>query len=162
MLEPRPTISSSYAAPDDELRLHEMQSAVQDVRVDEPDNGQHDAQPVLHGAGVLSGAVDGFATHYGAHYEGSPLGCTGQPYRSADPTIAASAWRPDGSRAYECGDVLEVCGPGGCAVVTVVDACPGCWWDRETGASTIDLSEAGSALACGTPSSCAVTIRRVR
>ena len=109
---------------------------------------------------AVGDAVWGWVTHYGESYEGGKLGCgfsaPDSPfgdgrYHSDDSTIAASAWRSDGSRAYPCGSLLRVSGPAGSIVVMVVDACPGCWWDQDTGGNTLDLSEAGSAIVCGTP-----------
>lgn len=100
-------------------------------------------------------AVAGKVTHYGESYNGQPLGCTGRPYSSSDATIAASAWRPDGSRPYRCGQLLYVAGPAGGITVTVQDACPGCAWNH------IDLSESGIEAVCGGRFTCAVTITRI-
>ena len=88
--------------------------------------------------------MDGWATYYGESYNGQPLGCGTGLYRSEDDSIAASAWRPDGSRAYECGARLRITGPGGSHVVTVQDACPGCDWN------IIDLSESANRRVCAT------------
>ena len=97
----------------------------------------------------------GWATFYGPDYEGGTLGCAGFGlYDSGDATIAASAYdEATGARPYACGAQLEVCGPAGCAVVTVKDACPGC------SVNVMDLSDAANALVCGGPAhTCQVTI----
>jgi hypothetical protein len=99
--------------------------------------------------GAAMGVVEGLATHYCADYErcpyrGQSLGCPGAgTYSPDDPTIVATAWRPDGSRPFPCGAVLHVCGGAGCLVGTVQDACPGCGW------TTLDLSEAAFERVCG-------------
>ena len=101
--------------------------------------------------------VHGWVTHYGYQYEGLPLGCGYGPYRSADPTIAASAYDlSTGARPYQCGQQLEVCGDNACQVVVVKDACPGCGWNQ------LDLSESAKLIVCGQlHDNCGVSIRRL-
>jgi len=125
--------------------------------------GQRVSAQTLAAAALDAATVGGWATHYGESYRGQPLGCGAGVYDPADPTIAAAAAPPGEGRVYPCGALLRVCGLGGCADVVVVDSCPGCWWDRETGASTLDLSEAASAIVCGTEGggTCRVTITRL-
>src|SRR5207249_7583931 len=97
--------------------------------------------------------VGGFATHYGAQYEGQTLGCGGF-YRSADPSIIAVGPAREGD--WPCGQPLRVCGAAGCLTGTRQDGCPGCT------AYVIDLSEAGLAAVCGVATgSCPVTIEVV-
>lgn len=101
----------------------------------------------LSAAGADQGAqqgliLHGHATHYGASYNGQPLGCGTGVYDSNDPTIAAVS--PARYEEWPCGTELLVCGPGGCTIVTRQDACPGCY------ANLIDLSEAANRLVCAT------------
>lgn len=97
-------------------------------------------------------AIQGYATHYGPSYNGSPLGCAGYGvYRSGDPTIVAVG--PARYREWPCGTLLRLCGPAGCAVVVRKDSCPGC------GPYLLDLSEAANTAVCGsTPHTCRVSI----
>jgi hypothetical protein len=97
---------------------------------------------------------EGYATHYGEQFNGSPLGCSGLPYSSYDETIIAvsihSQW------AWPCGTMMRVCGWAGCIIGYRQDTCPGC------GAAHIDLSEAGIARTCGEGShGCYVTFDAV-
>lgn len=100
----------------------------------------------------LSGGTSFTVTHYGASYNGSPLGCTGRLYSSGDPSIVATAWRPDGSRTFPCGTVLRLSGPSGTILGVVQDACPGCGWYH------LDLSEAGILAVCGGYGTCTVQV----
>lgn len=113
------------------------------------------------------GAVAGYATYYGASYNGGPLGCgvafavrgTGI-YSSDDDSIAASAWNPATGHTYGCGTRLRLTGPGGSHIVTVQDACPGCQ------PNVIDLSESANRRVCATAAipyehTCQVTIERL-
>jgi hypothetical protein len=105
------------------------------------------------------GLISGQATHYGESYNGQPLGCAGAGlYSSNNPNIAAVS--PARYQEWPCGTKLRLCGPGGCAVVTRVDSCPGCY------ANLIDLSESANMLVCATerypyPHTCSVTIEVV-
>lgn len=103
------------------------------------------------------GGIEGSVSYYHPRYIGGPLGCGGGAYDPGDVSIAASAWRADGSRAFACGAVLIVCSGLGCIRVVVMDACPGCAWNR------LDLSEAGFRILCGELSRgvCGVRIERV-
>jgi hypothetical protein len=108
-------------------------------------------------APIATREANGFVTNYGEAYEDLPLGCPGYGvYHSADATIAASAYDlATGARAFQCGTVLELCGVGGCQVVIVKDACPGCAWNQ------LDLSEAAKVAVCGdVRNNCAVSIER--
>lgn len=89
----------------------------------------------------VSPVFEGFVTHYGVSYNGSPMGCTGLPYSSDNETIIAVG--PMNSGEWPCGTQLRVCGVAGCFVGVRQDSCPGCT------AYVLDLSEAGIALACG-------------
>jgi len=111
-------------------------------------------------AEAQGGLISGQATHYGESYNGQPLGCAGAGlYSSDNPNIAAVS--PARYQEWPCGTKLRLCGPGGCAVVTRVDSCPGCY------ANLIDLSESANRLVCATerypyPHTCAVTIEVLR
>ena len=158
--------------------LSEVQAAVRDDAGEaDADGTAGEAEPVLPGADEtgegLSGAAGagaaaadpgsrvlaGFATHYGAEYEGSPMGCPSadgrsRPYRGEDATIVAVS--PDRDGEWYCGRELRVSGPAGSIVVTRQDSCPGC------AANVLDLSEAGNALVCGAPPhTCRVTIEEL-
>lgn len=103
---------------------------------------------------ALGTQVSGSATHYGASFNGSPMGCGGV-YSSSDATIIAVS--PARYAEWPCGTSLQVCGAAGCIVGLRKDACPGC------GPNQIDLSEAGLAQVCGpAASSCSVTIKPLR
>ena len=94
--------------------------------------------------------TDGYATYYGLTYNGQPLACGGV-YASSDSRILAV-----GPALYglPCGAEVEVCGPGGCAIVERRDSCPGC------SANVLDLSEAANELVCGAPPhTCRVVFR---
>jgi hypothetical protein len=87
------------------------------------------------------GVVEGSATHYGASYEGQPLGCAGHGvYRGADFSIVAVGYG-DGRR-WPCGTELVICSAG-CIRAVRQDTCPGC------GTGHVDLSEAGFEAVCG-------------
>lgn len=95
--------------------------------------------------------IDGTATHYGAAYNGSPMGCGGR-YSSDDVSIVAVG--PSRYAAWPCGTQLVIDGPEGSIVVTRQDSCPGC------APNMVDLSEAGSVAVCGAPAhTCRVEIR---
>lgn len=110
-------------------------------------------------------AIQGAATHYGAGYQGSRMGCAGAgSYDTANPRILAVAphhYEPrPGYEHWPCGTMFEITGPCGTSACTLVtprtDSCPGC------APSTIDLSEAGLQRVCGSASGvCSVTIRRI-
>ena len=84
--------------------------------------------------------VAGAVTHYGASYNGLPLGCGGT-YLSENPTIIAVG--PDHYGEWPCGTFMVVCGPAGCLVGVRQDSCPGCT------EGVLDLSESGIAIVCG-------------
>ena len=110
--------------------------------------------PVERWTVTSAGAIQGQATHYGASYAGRPMGCGGI-YDPANQTIVAVG--PARYSEWPCGAALQVCGAGGCIVVTRQDACPGCH------ANVIDLSESGNSLVCGgAPHTCRVTIQPLR
>ena len=109
-------------------------------------------------SGGGSDSFSGTVSHYGESYNGGHLGCGFSPkesayqdgrYHSDDPTIAATAWNRDTGRAYPCGTMLSVSGPGGTIRVQSVDACPGCRDPRYSAISDIDLSESGFQRVCG-------------
>ena len=83
------------------------------------------------------------ATRYGESYNGSPLGCGGGAYSSADPSILAAP--PALYAAWPCGTRLRVTNPAAGRSIIVIrrDACPGC------GSYHVDLSEAGMAALAG-------------
>lgn len=100
---------------------------------------------------VVLAQIDGFATHYGAHYQGRPLGCSGfGTYDTDNPYILAVS--PARYADWPCGHKLLVTGPAGSHVVVRSDSCPGCH------RNTIDLSEAGVLAVCGGVHTCEVTI----
>lgn len=109
---------------------------------------------------VQADGIHGYATYYGISYQGLPLGCVGAGlYDTNNPQIAAVG--PARYGEWPCGTRLELCGPGGCAIVTRLDSCPGC------GPNVIDLSESANRLVCATAAipyehTCEVTIRRVQ
>lgn len=97
----------------------------------------------------------GIVTHYGASYEGQPLGCAPyRPYRSGDASIIAVG--PAQYAAIPCGTALRVTGPAGSIIGTRQDSCPGCGWGH------LDLSEAGMLTACGVLGRCDVTVEVLR
>ena len=99
-------------------------------------------------------AVDGSATHYGAQFNGRPLGCGTGFYSSSNAAIVAVG--PSRYREWLCGTQLSICGTAGCIVGVRHDACPGC------GPYLVDLSEAGIALVCGAGAgTCRVQIQAV-
>ncbi|MPZ49468.1 MAG: hypothetical protein GEU75_09260 [Dehalococcoidia bacterium] len=85
--------------------------------------------------------MGGIVTHYGAQYNGQPLGCGKGTYASADTSIIAVG--PARNREWPCGTLISVCGPTGCILTVRQDSCPGC------GPYHADLSEAGIARVCG-------------
>lgn len=101
------------------------------------------------------------ATHYGASYQGQPMGCPpitmpagrgGNRYETTDPQIVAVGAVL--AKTAPCGMPLEVCGQAGCIQAYRMDSCPGC---DEYG--MVDLSEAGIEAVCGSQGSCSVTVR---
>ena len=92
--------------------------------------------------------VDGSATHYGAQFNGSPMGCGGV-YQSENMTIVAVD--PTHYADWECGAFLFICGPSGCIVGVRQDSCPGC------APGLVDLSEYGYLATCGNVYPCAVS-----
>jgi hypothetical protein len=89
----------------------------------------------------VSPVYEGLATHYGVQYNGSIMGCMGEPYSSDNETIIAVGAVHNAE--WPCGTQMRVCGLAGCIVGSRQDSCPGC------GAYHLDLSEAGIMLACG-------------
>jgi hypothetical protein len=96
------------------------------------------AEPVIT---PVSPVYEGLATHYGVSYNGSRMGCVGDPYSSENETIVAVGYMHNSE--WPCGTPLRVCGVAGCIVGFRQDTCPGC------GSYHIDLSEAGINKACG-------------
>jgi hypothetical protein len=95
-----------------------------------------------------------WVTHYGESYNGYKLGCGIGAYASSNPTIVAVGLEREAE--WPCGTLLEICGPGGCQVVSRQDGCPGC------GAYVLDLSEAGIARVCGPGAGvCRATVQAV-
>jgi len=102
----------------------------------------------------LGPAVDGIVTHYGAQYNGRPLGCGTGLYASENATILAVG--PARDKEWSCGTLISVCGAAGCILTIRHDSCPGC------GRNHVDLSEAGIALVCGDAAArCRVQLQRV-
>jgi len=89
----------------------------------------------------VSPVLPGIVTHYGVSYNGSRMGCAGEPYSSEDDTIIAVG--PMDYADWPCGTNLRVCGPAGCVVGFRQDSCPGC------GENHLDLSEAAINAVCG-------------
>ena len=96
--------------------------------------------------------VDGSATHYGAQYNGSPMGCGGL-YQSENMTIVAVD--PTHYTDWACGSFLLICGPTGCIVAVRQDSCPGC------APGLVDLSEYGYLATCGNQYPCAVRVQKL-
>lgn len=101
----------------------------------------------------LGPEIQGTATYYHPMYNGGTTSC-GQTYWASDPTAAAVG--PARYDEWPCGTQLLITGPSGSTVVTRQDKCPGC------SATKIDLSERGSTLVCGRPTTCSVTIQEIR
>ena len=109
------------------------------------------AEPIIT---PVSPVFEGLATHYGVSYNGSRMGCSGEPYSSENETIIAVGAMHYGE--WPCGTPLRVCGVAGCIVGFRQDSCPGC------GSYHIDLSEAGINKACGDQADvCRVGIEQV-
>lgn len=97
----------------------------------------------------------GRATHYGASYNGRNMGCAGAGrYYSDDPYILAIS--PALYQQVPCGTYVTITGPAGTLTTPRTDSCPGCT------RNLLDLSEAGSTIVCGRPSTCNVTFTILR
>lgn len=92
----------------------------------------------------------GRATHYGVSYQGQNMGCAGAGrYDTNNPYILAVS--PALYASVPCGTYVTITGPAGSLTTPRTDSCPGCT------RNLLDLSEAGSTIVCGRPSTCNVT-----
>lgn len=100
-----------------------------------------------------SGIVEhGRATHYGVSYQGQNMGCAGAGrYDTNNPYILAVS--PALYASVPCGTYVTITGPAGTLTTPRTDSCPGCT------RNLLDLSEAGSTIVCGRPSTCNVTFQ---
>lgn len=106
-------------------------------------NDETQTQPVVE---------SGRATHYGVSYQGQNMGCAGAGrYDTNNPYILAVS--PALYASVPCGTLIHIQGPAGALVTPRTDSCPGCT------RNLLDLSEAGSTIVCGRPSTCNVTFQ---
>lgn len=97
----------------------------------------------------------GRATHYGVSYNGQRMGCAGAGvYDTNNPYILAVSYEL--AREMPCGTRLQINGPAGTLIAPRTDTCPGCH------RTLLDLSEAGSTIVCGRPSTCQVTFTIIK